>query len=137
MRKGFTLIEIVIIIVILGIMAVVVIPRLAGVKMTSNESLAQANLRTIAAAMETYASEHNGEYPDNTASTAEEKLTTASPSYLNRSFNGNTLSGYTYTYSNNTATTYTVTAVAASCGSSGSKDYTLTQTAEITSANCS
>ncbi len=137
MRKGFTLIEIVVIIVILGIMAVIIVPRLAGVKMTSNESVAQANLRTIAAAMETYASEHNGDYPDNTGSTAEAKLTTASPSYLNQSFDGKLISGYTYTYSNNTATTYTVTAVASSCGSSGSKDYTLTQTGEVTGVNCS
>ena len=47
MKKGFTMIELVFVIVILGILASVAVPRLAGTKADAEISAAVANLRTL------------------------------------------------------------------------------------------
>ena len=47
MKKGFTMIELIFVIVILGILASVAIPRLAGTKADAEISAAVANLRTL------------------------------------------------------------------------------------------
>ena len=47
MKKGFTMIELIFVIVILGILASVAVPRLAGTKADAEESAAVANLRTL------------------------------------------------------------------------------------------
>ena len=47
MKKGFTMIELIFVIVILGILASVAIPRLAGTREDAEISTAVANLRTL------------------------------------------------------------------------------------------
>ena len=47
MKKGFTMIEVIFVIVILGILASVAIPRLAGTREDAEISAAVANLRTL------------------------------------------------------------------------------------------
>ena len=47
MKKGFTMIELIFVIVILGILASVAIPRLAGTREDAEISAALANLRTL------------------------------------------------------------------------------------------
>ena len=54
MKKGFTMIELVFVIVILGILASVAVPRLAGTKADAEESAAVANLRTLVSDLNTY-----------------------------------------------------------------------------------
>ncbi len=53
-RKGFTLVELLIVIVILGILAAIVIARFAGATKESKESNLKGNLRTIRSSLETY-----------------------------------------------------------------------------------
>ena len=65
MKKGFTMIELIFVIVILGILASVAVPRLAGTKADAEESAAVANLRTLISDANTYYVA-TGEIPDAT-----------------------------------------------------------------------
>lgn len=58
-KKGFTLIELVVVIAILGILALVAIPRFMGMREDANESAVIANLRNIQTAAETVAAQTN------------------------------------------------------------------------------
>ena len=46
-KKGFTLVELVVVMVILGILAVILIPKMSGVQDGARTSACRANLRTL------------------------------------------------------------------------------------------
>ncbi len=53
-RRGFTLIEMMIVVAIIAILIGIALPNMLGSRRTANEKAALGNLRTIATAMETY-----------------------------------------------------------------------------------
>ncbi len=71
--KGFSLLELVIVIVIMGIIAAIAIPRMSRASKSAGESAAESNLSLLQNAIEQYAAEHDGTYP--TVADFEKQLT--------------------------------------------------------------
>jgi general secretion pathway protein G len=61
--KGFTLIEILIVVIIIAILAAIAIPQFANSSRDAQESALDANLNTIRSAIELYRVQHSNVYP--------------------------------------------------------------------------
>ncbi len=130
-RKGFTLVEIMIVVAIIALLAAIAIPNLLQARRTANEAAAQANLRTFATAAETYATANNGNYPDTLVQLA--TFAAAAGTICDTS-----TQGYTYVCNATLAVGgYSMQAQATGCNTTGTLDYTVTTGAVTTSAACS
>lgn len=61
--SGFTLVEILIVVVILGILAAIVIPQFTSASETAKASSLVTQLQSIRSQLELYQIQHNGDYP--------------------------------------------------------------------------
>jgi prepilin-type N-terminal cleavage/methylation domain-containing protein len=94
-RRAFTLVEIMIVVAIIALLAAIAIPNLLRARLTANETTAQATLRTMSTAFETYAAAHSGTYP----TAMDGQLTGITPPYLNEDYTVGTHSDYTFAVS--------------------------------------
>ncbi|MBN1844385.1 MAG: prepilin-type N-terminal cleavage/methylation domain-containing protein [Sedimentisphaerales bacterium] len=62
-RKAFSLVELVIVIVILGVIAAIAIPRISSGSRNAGESALRANLASLRNAIDWYYGEHKNTYP--------------------------------------------------------------------------
>ena len=67
-RKGFTLIEILIVVIILGILAAIVIPQFTNASQDARNSSVASQLQTLRSAVELYKLQHGDSYPTDTGS---------------------------------------------------------------------
>ena len=131
MRKGFTLVEIMIVVAIVALLAAIAIPNLLRARITGNESHAQATLRTISTASENFANNNSGSYP-----TAVGDLTGATPPYMNEDYTAAARQGYNFACGTMAASGYSCTATPVTCGTTGTQTYTITTGGVLTAANC-
>lgn len=73
-NRGFTLIELMMVVVIIGILAAIAIPKYSGVTESARHAACRSNLRNIAGALSIYYAENDGYPPGN----GWKKLTTIS-----------------------------------------------------------
>ncbi|MFA6093554.1 MAG: prepilin-type N-terminal cleavage/methylation domain-containing protein [Elusimicrobiota bacterium] len=64
-KRGFTLIELMIVVAIIGILAAIAIPKFADLVRKSNEGATKGNLGTIRSALSIYYGDMEGTYPSN------------------------------------------------------------------------
>lgn len=91
-RAGFTLIEMMIVLVIIAIVAAIAVPNLLRSRIQSNEATTIQNLRAIISAQTAYHAA-NGEFADSL-----EALANDEPPFLDHDFLQEPLSGYLYTF---------------------------------------
>ncbi len=63
-RKGFTLVEILIVVIILGILAAIVIPQFTSASTDARKNSLTSQLQTIRSQVELYKLQHNDSLPD-------------------------------------------------------------------------
>lgn len=115
LNKGFTLIELMIVVAIIAIIAAIAIPNLLRSRMQSNESSAVGNLRTIVGSQVAY---HAANY-SYTAAFAD--LTGATPPFLDGNW-AVPKSGYNFVLGGD-ATNFTANGDPVTLGTTGSKGF--------------
>jgi len=137
-RRGFTLVEIMIVVAIISLLAAIAIPNLLRARHNANEAAAIAALRTISTACESFrAAQTPPSYPANLAA-----LSTATPAYIDAGLSGATTAatakqGYYYTYSWTNANQYTCTASPAVPSTTGTRVFFVDESGVIRLTNAS
>lgn len=74
--SGFSLVELVIVVVIIGVVAAIVVPRVSGASERSKQSALAGNLAMIQACIDRYTAEHQGLTPSQKADGSEDSDST-------------------------------------------------------------
>ena len=125
-KKGFTLVEIMIVVAIIGLLAAIAIPNLLRARLNANESAAKGGLRTLSTAMESYrAAQATPIYPSLLTD-----LSGATPPYIDSVLGAGSKQGYTFSAPTVGASgnTYTITAAPITANVTGSNSFCVDHT---------
>lgn len=149
--RGFTLVEIMIVVAIIALIAAIAIPNLLRARHNANETAAIGNTKTVVDAMESFrANQAPTSYPGagvtsgGVAVTGLAGLSTTNPPYIDAILAGGTRQGYTFTYTPGAARvvtlggtnfnvydTYTLTAAPVTVGTTGTRRFFVDQSGVI------
>ena len=119
--KGFTLVEIMIVVAIIALIAAIAIPNLLRARHNANETAAVGTVRTMISALESFrAAQTPPSYPDGLAD-----LSAADPQYLDDVLGADpaTKQGYEFNYTFTDEDQYELTATPTSAGVTGTRGF--------------
>ena len=125
--KGFTLVEIMIVVAIIALIAAIAVPNLLRARHNANETAAIGNVRTLVAAIESFrAAQSPPSYPANLAA-----LSGANPAYVSTALTTNPRQGYNMAYVFTSANQYTLTATPVTANVTGTRVFFVDETGVI------
>ncbi|MFA5038503.1 MAG: type II secretion system protein [Candidatus Omnitrophota bacterium] len=131
-KKGFTLVEIMIVVAIIVLLAAIAIPNLLRARLSANEATAIAAMRTLSTAMESYrAAQSPPAYPSALTS-----LNASNPPYIDSVLAGGNKSGYTFTIAGG-GNTYSVVGTPQTANVTGVRSFYVDQSGVVRVGNSS
>lgn len=131
-QKGFTLVEIMIVVAIIALLAAIAIPNLLRARHNANETAGIGAVRTLSTALESFrAAQTPPAYP-----LAMVNLSTAVPAYVAASLTaattpGTARQGYFYAYVRTSTNTFTLQATPQTVGTTGTRRFFVNETGVI------
>jgi type IV pilus assembly protein PilA len=132
MRRGFTLVEIMIVVAIIALLAAIAIPNLLRARHNANETAAIGSLRTISTACESFrAAQTPTTYPATLAA-----LGAAAPPYIDATLAAGAKQGYGFVYLLVNANQYTCTATPTQANVTGTRVFCVDETGVVYLTAC-
>lgn len=125
-KRGFTLVEIMIVVAIIALIAAISIPNILRARLATNETVAIASIRTLTTAMESYFSVQTpNAFPAGSGIAPLQILVNDRPSYIDTSFTNNNglRQGYRYRIDTLLNNRYLIMAVPISFQTTGNRNF--------------